>query len=63
MVEQAADVESMDRAAAMLSRETGKITTLATRLRLTPQSRYTPDSKRLRDRGGGGIDALIGGNE
>lgn len=61
LLEQADDVDALDRAAAMLSRETGRIATLMTRLRLTPQARYTPDNKRLRQRGGGGIGALIEG--
>jgi len=61
LAEQADDVDALDRAAAMLSRETGRIATLMTRLRLTPQARYTPDNKRLRQRGGGGIGALIEG--
>lgn len=59
LVENADDTEAFDKAAAMLSRETGRITALMTRLRLTPQARYTPDNKRLRQRGGGGIEALI----
>lgn len=59
LVEKAAGVDALDRAAAMLARETGRITTLMTRLRLTPQARYVPDHKRLRGRGGGGIGALI----
>lgn len=60
LVERADDVDALDKAASMLSRETGRITALMTRLRLTPQSRYTPDAKRLRERGGGGIEALLG---
>jgi len=59
LVEKADDVDALDKAAAMLSRETGRITSLMTRLRMTPQARYVPDNKRLRARGGGGIGALI----
>jgi len=59
LVEQADEIDALDRAATMLARETGRITTLMTRLRLTPQARYVPDHKRLRARSGGGIAALI----
>lgn len=59
LLERADDVDALERAARMLARETGRIASLATKLRLTPQARYVPDSKRLHERGGGGIDAIL----
>jgi len=59
LVEQADDVDALDRAAALLGRETARVRSLMTALRLTAQARYVPDHKRLRARNGGGIEALI----
>lgn len=50
------DVDGLDKLARMADRETQRIAMLMTRLRLTPQSRYVADSKKLGTSGAG--DAL-----
>ena len=41
------DVESFDQLSRLADRESKQITSLMTRLRLTPQARYRPDSQKL----------------
>lgn len=54
------DVDGLDKLGRMADRETQRIAMLMTRLRLTPQSRYVPDSKKLGASGPGNeIEALM----